>query len=208
MRFRGLSLLVLFGVCLVATILIFPQHPSHSTPAALLNLAKKKHPAHPRPTTTTTTIAPGNLPQTKAFPSASDPQFIARMNDLVRAAATDQPRLGAPAFFPLAAYIQVKAIADPVTDWNIRLFADYDTDIGLVHHALGPNAPSATFLSVSVPAGATWVKPGVELNKGSYWRVFGTVVYCKVGTSTEHFVITSMISWRGEWYVVHLGVIR
>ena len=208
MRFRGFLLLLLFAACLAITIIAFPGHhsPSATTTTTVISLSKTTRPAPP--STTTTTVAPGTLPQTTAFPSTTDPVFLARMRELVAAVASDQPTRALSAFFPLPAYIQVKAIADPVTDWNVRLVANYKIDIGLAHQRLGPDASSAKFESVSLGAGPTWVKPGVELNKGSYWRDYGTVVYCKVGSVTRYFVITSMISWRGEWYVVHLGVIR
>ena len=208
MRFRGVLLLLFFALCLAITIIAFPGHKSHSATTATAVNAPRTTVRTTLPSTTTTTIAPGNLPQTKAFPSASDPIFLAHMRELVAAVASDQPKLALSAFFPLPAYIQVKAIADPVTDWHVRLVANYGIDIGLAHAQLGPNASSAKFKSVSIGADPTWVKPGVELNKGSYWRVFGTVVYCTVGSATRDFVITSMISWRGEWYVVHLGTIR
>jgi len=41
-------------------------------------------------------------------------------------------------------------------------------------------------------------------NKGSYWRVYGSVVHYEVDGRSSTFVIQSLISWRGEWYVVHL----
>ena len=43
------------------------------------------------------------------------------MTDLWAAVVTGQARLAAQAFFPLAAYTQVKAIADPAADWHTRL---------------------------------------------------------------------------------------
>jgi len=53
-----------------------------------------------------------------------------------------------------------------------------------------------------------WVQPGEESNKGSYWRVYGTTMQYEVDGQTGSFPVTSLISWRGEWYVVHLGAIR
>ena len=55
---------------------------------------------------------------------------------------------------------------------------------------------------------AVFVQPGEESNKGSYWRVYGTTVQYQVDGQTGSFPVTSMISWRGEWYVVHLASIR
>ncbi len=51
--------------------------------------------------------------------------------------------------------------------------------------------------------------PGVEYNSGSYWRVFGSTLRYRLDDGTLHELpVTSLISWRGEWYVVHLGPIR
>ena len=115
------------------------------------------------------------------------------------------PAAATPAFFPLSAYLQVKAIADPAHDYKTRLVADFDQDI-MALHARVP--ASATFQSVSVPTAAQWILPGAEYNKGSYWRVYGTRVTYEVSGQTRQFTIASMISWRGEWYVVHLLAIR
>ncbi len=118
------------------------------------------------------------------------------------------PAEAVPFFFPVSAYIQVKAIADPVHDWQTRLVADFDADIMADHADLGPEPASAQFSSVSVPPSAVWVRPGSEHNKGSYWRVYGSTVDYGLGGRNESFRIASMISWRGEWYVVHLASIR
>ena len=160
----------------------------------------------------TTTTDPGTLPQTMAEPTAVDPVFQAHVQALWRAVVDGDPSEAMGFFFPLSAYVQVKAIADPVHDWQTRLVADFDADVLADHAALGPGAASAAFtsvsVSVSVPPGATWVLPGAEYNKGSYWRVYGSVVHYTVGGRDGSFVIASMISWRGEWYVVHLATIR
>lgn len=204
MRSRRLAVVMLISLAIAIALVVFPNdQPNVANPDSKASL-----PVNATSTTSTTIVPAGKLPQTKVFPSASDPVFVARIRDLVAAAAANRSTIAEPAFFPIDAYIQVKDIVNPVADWRLRLLVNYDSDIGLVHNQLGQNAAAAKFLSVTVPSGATWVAPGAELNKGSYWRVFGTVVYCKVGSEVEHFIISSMISWRGEWYVVHLGVIR
>jgi hypothetical protein len=67
---------------------------------------------------------------------------------------------------------------------------------------------AATFGSVQVPDAAQWIRPGVEYNKGSYWRVYGTTVNYTAAGRAGSFPIASLISWRGQWYVVHLLSIR
>ena len=157
---------------------------------------------------TTTTVDPGTLPQTTALPSATDSAFLARVGSLWNAVVDGNPAEGLDAFFPLAAYIQVKAISDPVHDYQTRLIANFDQDIRALHSIVDAYPGPATFVSVSVPPAAQWIRPGVEYNKGSYWRVYGTFVTYLAGGQRHTFEIHSLISWRGEWYVVHLGSIR
>jgi hypothetical protein len=155
-------------------------------------------------TTTSTTVDPGSLPQTTDKPSATDPAFLARMQALWQAVQTGDAGAGLPAFFPLSAYLQVKAISDPAADWHDRLVALYDKDIAAVHASLGAGAAGARLVGVSVPeAAATWVLPGAEYNKGSYWRVYGTELTYTEGGHPASFEIVSLISRRGQWYVVH-----
>ena len=138
-----------------------------------------------------------------ARPSGADPAFLARMGLLWQAVVSGDAAAALPAFFPEAAYLQVKAIANPDADWHQRLIRLYDGDIAALHARLaGRPAP---LVGVSVPdAYATWVRPGAEYNKGSYWRVYGTVVHYTVGRQAASFEVQSLISWRGQWYVVHL----
>jgi hypothetical protein len=155
------------------------------------------------PATTSTTVDPGTLPQTAARPSGTDPAFTARLQLLWQAVVTGDTSVALPAFFPEAAYLQVKAISNPDADWHQRLVRLYDADLAGLHARVAGH--SAVFVDVSVPDGAaTWVRPGAEYNRGSYWRVYGTVVHYEVGGRPQTFAIQSLISWRGQWYVVHL----
>lgn len=131
------------------------------------------------------------------------------MLDLWDAVVTDDPQVALPAFFPLSAYMQVKAIADPADDWHNRLVANYYADIHELHLELGPSVSTARLVGVDVPTSAAqWIVPGVEYNKGSYYRVYGTRMRYVTAQSSGSFPIYSLISWRSEWYVVHLGAIR
>jgi hypothetical protein len=126
------------------------------------------------------------------------------MRRLWQAVVTGDPAVGLPAFFPLSAYLQVKAIANPAADWHERLIGQYDSDIAGLHAALGAGAASAQFVGVSVPsAAATWVDPGAEYNRIGYWRVYDTTVEYTVGGMQRSFTVISLISWRGQWFVVH-----
>jgi hypothetical protein len=153
---------------------------------------------------TTTTVDPGALPQTKDLPRADDATFLARMSVLWHGIVSGEPAPALPAFFPLSAYQQVKALPNPAADWHTRLVALYDADLRRLHASLGAEAASAEFLGIDVPATATWMAIGSEYNKESYWRVLGSRVRYRVGGVSRSFIVQSLISWRGQWYVVHL----
>ena len=151
-------------------------------------------------------IDPGTLPQTHVLPGDQDAQFQAGARDLWQAIVQDKPQIAHPFFFPLSAYKQVKAIWNPAEDYQNRLIAWYDLDIQAAHDHLGSAAAGARFVGVDVPEGdAEWIEPGVEYNKGSYYRVYGSRLNYEVGGHAASIGVFSLISWRGEWYDVHLG---
>jgi hypothetical protein len=161
------------------------------------------------PTTTVPTDDPGALPQTDDRPSAAGARFDAGVQGLWQAIRDDQPERAMPFFFPKTAYLQVKAISDPATDYEQRLIANYEQDIHALHAQLGADAANAQFAAIDVPdSQAVVVQPGEEYNTLSYWRVYGTTLQYTEDGQTNSFPVTSLISWRGEWYVVHLGAIR
>ena len=151
----------------------------------------------------------GALPQTEDKPEASGAAFDARTHALWDAIVADDPDRAMPFFFPLAAYEQVKAITNPGSDWRRRLVAAYARDIHALHARLGASAASARFVTLEVPSDrARWVKPGEEYNKIGYYRVFGSKLRFTLEGAAKSFDVTSLISWRGEWFVVHLSSIR
>jgi hypothetical protein len=49
------------------------------------------------------------------------------------------------------------------------------------------------------------MKPGSEGNKLGYWRVTRSKIrYANAAGEEKTLELTSLISWRGEWFVVHL----
>ena len=156
------------------------------------------------PAPTTTTLDAGSLPQTHDKPSGADPAFVARMQLLVQSIASGDVSVALPAFFPQSAYDQVKAVANPTADWKYRLVSLFDQDITAMHRSFGSAASSLAFVGVDVPdATAQWVNPGAEYNRIGYWRVYDTRVRYTVGSKPGSFIVISLISWRGQWYVVH-----
>jgi hypothetical protein len=125
-----------------------------------------------------------------------------------------------PFFFPLGAYEQVKDIGSPASDWKHRLVAAYTRDIHALHARLaaelgaqlGQAGGRARLVALDVPEQhARWVEPGEEYNKIGYFRVFGSRLRYEEGGqggTPRVFDVKSLISWRGEWYVVHLSAIK
>ncbi len=152
---------------------------------------------------------PALLPQTHEIPHASGAEFDARVEALWEAIANDDPDRATVFFFPLRAYEQVKDVAAPAADWKHRLVAAYARDIHTLHSHLGNDAASARLVAMDVPeARARWVEPGEEYNKIGYFRVFGSKLRYEVDGGERAFDVKSLISWRGQWYVVHLSAIK
>jgi len=152
-------------------------------------------------------VAPGAgaLPQTPTLPRTDSAAFRNAMADLWLAVTTGIPRFGLPVFFPEAAYKQVKAIPYPDADWQYRLWYDFTLDVRAAHRLL---YPGAQLVRVIVPAADTvWVAPGACYNSVGYWHAPGARVVYQDHGQERSFGIASLISWRGVWYVVHLGAV-
>jgi hypothetical protein len=164
--------------------------------------SKPAKPSKPKP-------SPGSLPQTDQRPSADTPAFHAEMQALWTGVQQNSVAKAMPAFFPEGAYIQIKAIGDARGDYVGRLVADYRLDLGAAHQLLGGDPGSAHLVGVNVPASyAHWVPPGVCYNRVGYYELPSARVVYRQGAGAVHsFGIASMISWRGVWYVVHLGAV-
>jgi hypothetical protein len=177
--------------------------PSSAPPTAPTTSAAPQATASPSPAALPVAPGAGVLPQTSAFPSTRSVVFSHAMDDLWLAVSAGNARFALPAFFPEAAYKQVKAIPYPAADWQDRLWYDFALDVRAAHGLL---APGARLVRVIVPGEeAAWVYPGACYNSVGYWHVGGArVVYLEHGQDRS-FGIASLISWRGEWYVIHFG---
>jgi len=159
------------------------------------------------PPTTTTTTDPGLLPQTATEPpiDASLGTTLAPLWTAIVSGSAD-PALSV--FFPQTAYLQMKTgvLPYPASDYADRLIAFYRLDIAAYHEALGADAAAAKLLSVSASAAdAAYIPPGACENRIGYWHLPGARFVYQVGGSVQSFAVASLISWRGVWYVVHLG---
>lgn len=128
------------------------------------------------------------------------------MTDLWAGIVSGRPDLALPAFYPLVAYEQVKAIADPAADWRGRLVLEFRQDVVAAHTLIGDRARQAALAYVNVPdQDADWISPGACANAIGYWHVANARLVYRVGSRTMSIGIATLISWRGRWYVVHLG---
>jgi len=165
-------------------------------------------PTPPKPAPSALPVGAANvgvLPQTNALPKTAGTAFGNAVHDIWLAVTTGNPDYARPAFFPEKAYEQIKAIANPGSDWENRLWYDFTLDIAAAHKLAGQNA---TFTGVT-PATqyAQWVPAGACYNSIGYWHLPGTRLVYREGGATHSFGIASFISWRGNWYVIHLGAL-
>ncbi len=211
-RWIGTTALSVAVVALVGALVARAAVDHPPTPASTRSSSATTATAAPatRPTalSTTTTIDPGSLPQTETFPAASGPAFAARMAALWSGVMTGSVQPALPAFFPESAYVTLKAESDPAADYTDRLLAEYADDLAAAHGLLGADPSAAVLVGVDVDESyGHWVPPGSCFNGVGYFEVPNARVVYAVDGQTRSFGVASMISWRGQWYVVHLGAV-
>lgn len=147
------------------------------------------------------------LPQTESEPSERSAWFEAGARALFRAIQSDDPSLAEAFFFPVVAYEQVKDVKDPKRDWERRLMANFRRDVHDYHQRLGKEAAGARFVGVELAKERMkWMRPRSEGNKLGYFRVTrNRLRYETASGKPASLEVTSLISWRGEWYLVHLN---
>lgn len=191
-------------------------HGTHAAAAAHVTLssrastdvkAAKLAARHPTPA-----ACPGrrvaDRPQTLKLPSTLTAAFRCEMEALWKGIRTGRLAPAMPAFFPEAAYVQVKAIFDPQVDWHERLVGHYALDLKAAHALLGAGAATARLVRVIVPASfAHLVALNVCSNRDRYWETANSRLVYEEGGALHSLGIASMISWRGFWFVVHLGAV-
>jgi hypothetical protein len=126
------------------------------------------------------------------------------MTALWNAIVAGDPALASDVFFPESAYVQLKALSNDSSDYQNRLLGHFRLDVLAAHELVAGGGP-AQFSRVVVPANAAWIGPAQCYNRLGYWHVPGARLVYSQGGATRSLGIASMISWRGYWYVVHLG---
>jgi hypothetical protein len=163
--------------------------------------------AGPAGTTPPTLLPPPGASETRQTtqqPSDSTPVFGAEMTALWNAIVAGDPALASDVFFPESAYVQLKALSNDSSDYQNRLLGHFRLDVLAAHELVAGGGP-AQFSRVVVPPNAAWIGPAQCYNRLGYWHVPGARLVYSQGGATRSLGIASMISWRGYWYVVHLG---
>jgi hypothetical protein len=158
------------------------------------------------PTTTTTDL--GTLPQSDAQPPMDSAALVSRFSSFFQAIQGDNHAEAMATFFPESAYLQMKTgvLANPASDYQGRLVAFLDLDLVAYQQALGQPPSAATLTTMNAnPSLAHWVTPGTCENKIGYWHLPNVRMVYSAGGVEKSFAIASLISWRGVWFVVHLG---
>ena len=190
---------------MIVVLVLVTTHPGHH--AASPTTSAPARPPTTTPPSTTTTTDPGLLPQTTTEPSFGGP-LHAQMATLFSALVANEPSLGRPVFFPESAYVSMKTgiLPDPQADYTNRLIAFYNLDVAAYHAQLAANPAHATLTEVLAnSADAAWIPPGTCENSVGYWHLPGVRLVYSQGGAVSSFAVASLISWRGVWYVVHLG---
>jgi hypothetical protein len=146
------------------------------------------------------------LPQTEDRPRTDSPWFRTRAEKLWQSIVKDDPESSLEFFFPLVAYQSVKDVGDPARDYKYRLIKNFKRDVHEYHGLLGDEPEKARFVGIEVPEDqAKWMKPHTEGNKLGYFRVLRSRLrFADAKGKERELEVTSFISWRGEWYLVHL----
>lgn len=185
-----------------------PASPATTLPRATPTMAHLPTPKPAKTGPSALPVAPpdaGSKPQTQVQPKTSSKAFKNAVHDIWLAVITGDPKYALPAFFPEKAYEQVKAIANPESDWQNRLWYDFTLDLAAVHKLIKPGA-KLTEVNVA-PQYFQWVPPGACYNSVGYWHAPGSRVVYRQGGVTHSFGIASFISWRGNWYLIHFGAV-
>jgi hypothetical protein len=148
-------------------------------------------------------VANASATQNSSRPSTG-PALSRQLTTLWRAIGTDSATLSRRVFFPEGPYLSMKSgkIPDPAADYRTRLVALYDLDVAAYHRWAG----GARLVRVNVNPGlATWIAPGACENRIGYWHLPGVRLVLARHHRLWSVGVFSLISWRGVYYVVHLG---
>lgn len=155
-------------------------------------------------TTTTSTTVP--LVQNMVKPPLHDQALDQRMASFFAGLRDYNTAEADKAFLPMRYYVVLKAGGGNEADWNNRLIKHYHQQLAELRARFRNVLPGATYNGYLIKSSTAHTVPvGAEMNKAPYWQVFMTTMAFKDKSGKGHtFVINTMISFRGAWYVVHV----
>lgn len=121
---------------------------------------------------------------------------------LFEAIVHDDPHRAAAAFFPRAAFVQVKAMQQPERYYD-KLYARFAQDIQRLHRDT-PELAQAEFVELALGHRGGWVAPGEEGNRLPYWAARHTTLRYRVGSELRTLEVRVLITWEQRWYIIHL----
>ena len=153
---------------------------------------------------TTTTTVP--LVQNMVKPPLHDPALDARMADFFYGLRDYNNARADKAFLPMRYYVVLKAGGGNEADWNNRLLTHYHQQLAELRARFRTVLPGATYRGYAIKSTtAHTVAVGAEMNKAPYWQVYQTTMAFRDKNNQPHnFIINTMISFRGSWWIVHV----
>ena len=151
-------------------------------------------------------LSPSQLPQSAARPTFTA-LFQRDMRVLAQSIATNSASEAQRVFFMEQPYVSMKTgeIPNPRSDYQHRLVAFYRLDLAAYHQSLFARAKTTYLYARANPSFASWIVPGACENKIGYWHEPGVRLIFRRDGVVVSVAVDSLISWRGVWYVVHLG---
>jgi hypothetical protein len=194
---RLLPRILLVSALTVGGITLGANRVSQPAEAALVT-------ARIKATTTTSTAAP--LVQNMVKPPLHDPDLDRRMASFFTGLRDYNNAECDKAFLPMPYYVALKQGGGNEADWRTRLIGHYHEQLAQLRARFRTVLPGSIYNGYVIKsATAHTVRVGSEQNKAPYWQVYMTTMAFKDKNGQSHnFVINTMISFRGSWYVVHV----
>jgi hypothetical protein len=145
-----------------------------------------------------------DLKEAPPRPLATGAEQLARA--LFAAIAADDVSAASTLFFPRAAFLLVKDMADPGRYYD-QLYRRFQADLHALHTRLQASAalPEAEFQRFELSARGGFVRVHEEANRLPYWAARHSTLYYKSHGRTQQLELRVLITWDDRWYIIHLS---
>lgn len=140
-------------------------------------------------------------------PPKSGVELTSMLNQLWQSIQDNSSQSAKALFFPKNSYIEMKTgvIANPAADFDNRLMTFYKLDLDAYHRHVVTGGKSVFVSALVNPAQIMWIPVRACENKTGYWHLGPVRIVYKQAGVLKSFAIASLISWNGEWKIIHLG---